>query len=166
MPSKSIQVKPALKSAVLTKIPRKIPKTAAKKPIAVKKDTPAIAKKTSKSTPLKTTTSALAPSLLTYRRPQRMSVLTVLEITKEIEGLLEKYYGAQGRGLREKAESVAEKLPATIQYPIRMISAMRNKAAHESSFVPSKDLPPDYFQVAAEVKDFLLSGRLRQAFPA
>lgn len=111
----------------------------------------------------KTTLTTTKPKGLVFKKPTRPTTLTVLNACKDIENLLEKLHGAQGRGIRDKVESVIHKLPTSIQYPIRMISAMRNKAAHESSFKPSADLPPDFFETAEEVKHFLLTGKLEKA---
>lgn len=53
---------------------------------------------------------------------------------KEIESLLERRYGATGRGLHEKLSSVENRLPSAVAKHIRQIATVRNKVVHESGF--------------------------------
>lgn len=68
--------------------------------------------------------------------PIRLIVNTV----KRIETLLEQRYGASGRGLHTKVDSVREALPADLVKQLRWIATMRNKTMHEDGFVPD-DMP-------------------------
>lgn len=54
----------------------------------------------------------------------------LISISQQTERLLERRFNAQGRGLREKLDSVASQIPPQIQKQIRFIATTRNKAAH------------------------------------
>lgn len=55
----------------------------------------------------------------------------VAQMSQTLEQLLEKRFGAQGRGLHEKISSVETKLPEIIQRKARYVATIRNKATHE-----------------------------------
>ncbi|MBQ9800564.1 MAG: hypothetical protein IJO40_11615 [Thermoguttaceae bacterium] len=57
-------------------------------------------------------------------------LVELISISQQTERLLETRFGAQGRGLREKLDSVSDKIPLKIQKQIRFIAATRNLAAH------------------------------------
>jgi hypothetical protein len=57
-------------------------------------------------------------------------LVELISISQQTERLLETRFGAQGRGLREKLDSVSEKIPPKIQKQIRFIATTRNLAAH------------------------------------
>lgn len=58
----------------------------------------------------------------------------VVRYSKKLEKHLEQHYGASGRGLHEKATSVADQLtPATLK-SLRWVATMRNKVVHEDDF--------------------------------
>jgi hypothetical protein len=84
-----------------------------------------------------------------------------MDIGKNLESLLTTYHGGDGRSLRDKFLSA--NIPQALHGALAMINAMRNKAAHESDFVPSRDLPPNFFHIVAEVEHFLKTGELLKA---
>lgn len=57
-------------------------------------------------------------------------LVELISISQQTERLLETRFGAQGRGLREKLDSVAEKIQPEIRKQIRFIATTRNMAAH------------------------------------
>ncbi|MBR4834073.1 MAG: hypothetical protein IKU86_07065 [Thermoguttaceae bacterium] len=57
-------------------------------------------------------------------------LVELISISQQTERLLETRFGAQGRGLREKLDSVSTKIPPKIQKRIRFIATTRNLAAH------------------------------------
>ncbi len=57
-------------------------------------------------------------------------LVELISISQQTENLLETRFGAQGRGLREKLDSVADQIPETIRQKIRFIATTRNLAAH------------------------------------
>jgi len=59
---------------------------------------------------------------------------TAIRYSKEIEGLLETRFGAEGRGLHEKASSVEHQLPSEILKKLRYIATIRNKVVHETGY--------------------------------
>jgi hypothetical protein len=61
-------------------------------------------------------------------------VESVLARTREIESLLEKNFGATGKGLHEKASSVEGTLDTTRVKRIRHIATIRNKLVHETDY--------------------------------
>lgn len=54
--------------------------------------------------------------------------------TRKIEGLLEQYFSASGRGLHSKVDSVESRLPAPLVKRIRWIATIRNNLAHTDGF--------------------------------
>lgn len=64
------------------------------------------------------------------------SIESVIKGARRIEGVLEKDFGAEGKGLHEKLSSVESKLPQELQRRIRWIATMRNKTVHEEGFEP------------------------------
>lgn len=130
----------------------------AKKTAAVK--TPAKKVATKKATN-RATKPAKKSGNIKVNRPSRISTSSVMNLAKELEGLLEKFHGGEGRSLRDKY--LTSSIPSSLHGSLAMINAMRNKAAHESNFVPSKDLPENFFLIVAEVTHFLKTGILIKA---
>ena len=58
----------------------------------------------------------------------------VLRLTKRLEGILERAFGASGRGLHEKVSSIADDLPDDVLRGIRYIATIRNKSVHEEDY--------------------------------
>lgn len=58
----------------------------------------------------------------------------VIRASKSLEKLLEQQYGAEGRGLHEKASSVEDQLDAASLKSLRWVATMRNKVVHEDDF--------------------------------
>ncbi len=55
-----------------------------------------------------------------------------VEASKRLESALEHYYGASGRGLHSKADSVADQLDAQVLRKLRYVATIRNKIVHEA----------------------------------
>ncbi len=55
----------------------------------------------------------------------------VITNCKRLEGILEKRFGASGRGLHEKVTSVQAKLPEPLIRKLRYIATIRNQLVHE-----------------------------------
>lgn len=69
-------------------------------------------------------------------------------VTRRLETLLEKHYGAFGRGLHEKITSVADKLPPDLLNPGRYVATMRNNVMHVDNFaLPDRE----WFLKCAEI---------------
>ena len=62
------------------------------------------------------------------------SIETAVKYSKRFESILEKQYGATGKGLHEKLSSVEGKLPQDIIKTLRWIATIRNNAVHEDGF--------------------------------
>jgi hypothetical protein len=57
----------------------------------------------------------------------------VVSHAKKFEALLEKRFGARGRGLHEKVSSVEAQLPAEAVKKLRYVATIRNKFVHEDN---------------------------------
>ena len=57
-------------------------------------------------------------------------LVELISISQQTEILLETRFGAQGRGLREKMDSVADQIPENVRKKIRFIATTRNLATH------------------------------------
>lgn len=55
----------------------------------------------------------------------------VITNCKRLEGMLEKGFGASGRGLHEKVTSVQTRLPEPLIKKLRYIATIRNQLVHE-----------------------------------
>ena len=58
--------------------------------------------------------------------------------SKRLEGLLEKRFGATGRGLHEKLTSVEARIPEEVRRSIRWVATIRNKVVHEEGPAPAE----------------------------
>ena len=58
----------------------------------------------------------------------------VITNSKKLEALLEKHFGAIGRGLHEKVGSVEAKLPSSVVKRLRFIATIRNKIVHDDGY--------------------------------
>jgi len=56
---------------------------------------------------------------------------TVIRASKQLEQLLERHYGASGRGLHEKTSSIEDQLDSDTVRRLRKIATLRNKVVHE-----------------------------------
>jgi hypothetical protein len=83
----------------------------------------------------------------------------VIEYTKEIESVLEKYYGASGKGLHSKLTSVENKLDGSIVRKIRYIATIRNKLVHDETF---SKLPKRYFYDCRSIIKLLKPSRRKR----
>lgn len=58
----------------------------------------------------------------------------VIRASKALENILAQQYGAEGRGLHEKASSVEDQLDRATLKSLRWVATMRNKVVHEDEF--------------------------------
>lgn len=83
---------------------------------------------------------------------------TIIERTKAIESGLVRRFGATGRGLHEKVDSVQGKLdPATVR-ACRFIATIRNKTVHEDGFAPTRTEMKSFVERCDEVERSLGGG--------
>ena len=64
----------------------------------------------------------------------------LFEITTTLEQLLENKFGATGKGLHEKAESVSSKISKQCLKKLHFIASVRNKAAHENPQIAKQEI--------------------------
>lgn len=83
-----------------------------------------------------------------------MDYKAAFEAAKRIESLLVERFGAHGRGMHKKIDSVEDKLSALQIRGLRVVAASRNKLAHEADFSPT-DLPDDYEPIVKELAELL-----------
>lgn len=57
-----------------------------------------------------------------------------IKASKKLEGLLADYFDAEGKGLREKVDSVAHELSTELVNKIRWIATVRNNLVHELGY--------------------------------
>jgi hypothetical protein len=62
------------------------------------------------------------------------SIEIAIRYSKRFESLLEREYGAVGKGLHEKLSSVEDKLSQDNVKTLRWIATLRNRAVHEDGF--------------------------------
>lgn len=60
---------------------------------------------------------------------------TAVRGARQLEGLLEQRFGAQGRGLHEKLSSVEAQIPLPVVKQIRWIASLRNRVVHEGAVI-------------------------------
>lgn len=74
----------------------------------------------------------------------------VIRAAKELEGILEAYLGAHGKGLHEKCTSVQNVIPQPLQKKIRYLATIRNKLVHERNFhsIPDRARFVESYQIA------------------
>lgn len=57
-----------------------------------------------------------------------------IRASKRYEAALSRLYGATGRGLHEKADSVAHRLEGRLARDLHLIATVRNKLVHEEGY--------------------------------
>lgn len=57
-----------------------------------------------------------------------------IKASKQFEAALTRRYGAKGRGLHEKVDSVEAKLDRQLVRDLRMVATVRNKLVHEEGY--------------------------------
>lgn len=78
-----------------------------------------------------------------------------VKASKELEGILEQKFNAQGRGLHEKATSVQHLLPASLIQQLRFIAAVRNQTVHESDYEMDAQTRQRFTTAYEEAKNWL-----------
>lgn len=73
----------------------------------------------------------------------------LIKIAQNMETALEEDYGADGKGLHEKASSVESQIPPDVMRKIRFIATIRNKAVHDDLETAEKEI--ENVRNAAEV---------------
>lgn len=63
----------------------------------------------------------------------------VIEVSKEFEFLLEKEFGAEGKGLHEKISGASPELPPPTIKSLRYIASVRNSLVHDRDVKALKD---------------------------
>ncbi len=58
----------------------------------------------------------------------------VISNSKKLEALLEKHFGANGRGLHEKIGSVEGRLSGSVVKRLRFIATIRNRIVHDAGY--------------------------------
>ena len=63
-----------------------------------------------------------------------------LAVTKSrrLEQMLERSFGASGRGLHEKTSSVEDRLPDQLVRKLRLVATVRNKVVHEEGSIDDR----------------------------
>ena len=64
----------------------------------------------------------------------------IVQISQQLEQLLEKRFCASGRGLHEKLTSVQDRFPSHVCSRIRRIATLRNQAVHENTDLAKEKL--------------------------
>ena len=77
--------------------------------------------------------------------------------SKRFESLLERRFGARGRGLHEKIDSVAGDLDRETVRSLRLVATVRNKIVHEAGYTRIDDRAR--FKKACKQADLALGGR-------
>jgi hypothetical protein len=67
------------------------------------------------------------------------SVEIVIGYSKQLEFILERSFGAQGKGLHQKVSSVEHLLPAKLVKTLRFLASVRNKVIHDHAYVLDKN---------------------------
>ena len=89
----------------------------------------------------------VAPNSLAKRKPLKKYVKTneapleqIIRMTQSLEQELDAKFGAEGKGLAEKIDSVAERVPTHIANKIRLIARTRNQAVHRNVNIAAANL--------------------------
>ena len=72
----------------------------------------------------------------------------VIKSCKRLEEMLAKGFGAEGRGLHERVNSVENQLPIPLIKKLRFVATVRNRLVHDASFERLDDR--DSFERASE----------------
>lgn len=72
-----------------------------------------------------------AHDFISLHLPAMSDIELVIKNSKKFESMLEKHFGASGRGLHEKVGSVERKLPDGLVRRLRFIATIRNKIVHD-----------------------------------
>jgi hypothetical protein len=79
--------------------------------------------------------------------------------SKRFESLLERRFGARGRGLHEKIDSVEGDLDRDTARALRLVATVRNKIVHEDGYDKIDDRAR--FKAACKAADRALAGKSR-----
>ncbi|MDO5309127.1 MAG: hypothetical protein Q4G03_06490 [Planctomycetia bacterium] len=63
----------------------------------------------------------------------------IVQISQQLETLLQKRFKAVGRGLHGKITSVQSKIPEAVVRKLRYIATLRNKAVHEDANIANTE---------------------------
>ena len=80
--------------------------------------------------------------------------------SKRFEAALERRYGARGRGLHEKIDSVRADLDSDTVRALRLVATVRNKIVHEEGY--DRIDRKREFKIACKAADRAISGRGRK----
>jgi hypothetical protein len=79
--------------------------------------------------------------------------------SQRLEQLLERDFGATGRGLHEKVSSVADAIPQDLVRKLRLVATVRNKVVHENPHIDDK---PRFLDAADDAERGLIAIRDRR----
>lgn len=85
----------------------------------------------------------------------------VITSCKRLEAILEKGFGASGRGLHEKVTSVQAELPEPLVRKLRFIATVRNKLVHDQDYQRLDDR--DGYRRASKEAETQLAALLKPA---
>ena len=79
--------------------------------------------------------------------------------SQRLEQMLEHDFGATGKGLHQKASSVAGRIPEDLVRKLRLVATVRNKVVHESGRIDDK---PRFVEAADAAERGLIAIRDRR----
>lgn len=85
----------------------------------------------------------------------KLDITTVIEACKKIETLMERGWGASGKGLHEKLSSIESQLPEHVIKGLRFVASVRNKCVHEATYTLTPDTLNSYQRTSENIIVFL-----------
>jgi hypothetical protein len=79
--------------------------------------------------------------------------------SQRLEQLLERDFGATGKGLHQKVSSIADSMPDDLVRKLRLVATVRNKVVHENGRIDDK---PRFLQAADAAERELKQIRARR----
>jgi hypothetical protein len=74
-----------------------------------------------------------------YKSLRMSDIDLAVKKSKRLEALLTRRWGATGKGLHEKVDSVQSRLPPELVRDIRKVATVRNKIVHDDSYKSIED---------------------------
>lgn len=94
--------------------------------------------------------------------PNASDIETVIRFSKWVEHALESRFGATGTGLREKADSVTDRLPPEVHAHLAFLATVRNALAHDHGEDRVRN-PERYNQTRAALIEYFRPSRAPSA---
>ena len=79
--------------------------------------------------------------------------------SQRLEQLLERDFGATGKGLHQKVSSIADSMPQDLVRKLRLVATVRNKVVHENGRIDDK---PRFLEAADDAERELIAIRDRR----